>query len=37
MRGQHLFVGLTLTAATALTSGCVASVRSDPATPVLAW
>ncbi|BEL56341.1 hypothetical protein Isolate57596_32700 [Mycobacteroides abscessus subsp. abscessus] len=36
MRGQHLFVGLTLTAATALTSGCVASVRSDPATPVLA-
>lgn len=36
MRGQHLFVGLTLTAVTTLTSGCVASVRSDPATPVLA-
>ncbi|MFT9661445.1 serine hydrolase [Mycobacteroides abscessus subsp. abscessus] len=36
MRGQHLFVGLTLAAATALTSGCVASVRSDPATPALA-
>jgi hypothetical protein len=36
MRGRHLFVGLTLTAATTLTSGCVASVRSDPATPVLA-
>ncbi|MUM16728.1 serine hydrolase [Mycobacterium sp. CBMA271] len=36
MRGQHLLVGLTLTAATALTSGCMASVRSDPATPALA-
>ncbi|OHU28020.1 hypothetical protein BKG77_00080 [Mycobacteroides chelonae] len=36
MRGHHLFAGLTLTAVTALTSGCVASVRSDPATPVLA-
>ncbi|MGH3723119.1 MAG: hypothetical protein ACRDUS_03200 [Mycobacterium sp.] len=35
MRGQFLLVGLTLTATT-LTSGCVASVRSDTATPALA-
>ncbi|NGX08700.1 serine hydrolase [Mycobacteroides franklinii] len=36
MRGQYLFAGLMLAGATSLTSGCVASVRSDPATPVLA-
>ncbi|MEU9807613.1 hypothetical protein [Mycobacterium sp. NPDC050853] len=36
MRGQFLFASLTLASVAALSSGCMASVRSDPATPVLA-